>query len=90
MNKVGGALAVTRAFGDSELSIWVQAEPYIRETILKPTDTHLVLACDGLWDVMEDQEVVNVIKEHATESAQKIAEILLKTSLQKGTRDNVL
>lgn len=41
-------LSVTRAFGNWELGQFVTAEPELREVILLPTDTHLILACDGV------------------------------------------
>lgn len=51
MNRVGGVLAVTRAFGDFSLrSAGVISEPYTTKLTLKPGDTHLVIASDGVWD----------------------------------------
>jgi protein phosphatase PTC1 len=43
-----GALAVTRAFGDRELKKWVIAKPHIYITELEETDTHVIIACDGV------------------------------------------
>lgn len=44
------SLAVTRAFGDSELKEWVKADAYLNTVELEPTDTHLIVACDGVND----------------------------------------
>jgi protein phosphatase PTC1 len=48
--KVGGSLAVTRAFGDVELKPYVNVLPYFTETNLTLTDSFLIIACDGVGD----------------------------------------
>lgn len=48
MRKVAGILSVTRSFGDCDLKEWVIPDPYITSRVLEPTDTHLILACDGV------------------------------------------
>jgi serine/threonine protein phosphatase PrpC len=48
-------LAITRAFGDFNLkSKGVTAEPFIKR-IKIPKDAILVMASDGIWDVIDDQ-----------------------------------
>lgn len=61
--RVNGVLAISRALGDHMLkeNDVISAEPYCVETDLCDADTHLVLACDGLWDVMTDQEAVDLM-----------------------------
>jgi protein phosphatase PTC1 len=84
-------LAVTRAFGDTELKPWVSAEPFISETELKPEDTYLIVACDGLWDVCSDQEAVDMVLEMSKKSMspQSMSDHLLQYSLEHKTTDNV-
>lgn len=54
-NRVGGQLAITRAFGDYFLkNDGVIANPYINRHILKSSDKFLVIASDGVWDVIGD------------------------------------
>jgi len=60
-NRVNGLLAVSRAFGDHMLKPAVSAKPYYSSHQIDQHTPYLVLACDGLWDVMEDQEVVDFI-----------------------------
>jgi len=87
--RLGGSLAVTRAFGDVEFKrAGLIAEPYFTETLLTSADTHLVVACDGLWDVASDQDVVNFIKSNDGD-AQRLSEDLLYYALDQGTKDNV-
>jgi protein phosphatase PTC1 len=87
--KVAGILSVTRAFGDNELKQWVIAEPFQTETELKPTDTHLIMACDGLWDVCTDQEAADLILEDRDASAQFMSEKLLNFALENSSKDNI-
>ena len=54
-NRVGGTLAVTRAFGDHSLKRdGVTAKPYVNKHALRPFDKFIVIASDGVWDVLDD------------------------------------
>jgi len=86
--RLAGSLAVSRAFGDVEFKrAGLIAEPFYSETLLTPTDTHLILACDGLWDVASDQDAVSLIS--GLPDCQRMSDDLLYYSLEQGTRDNV-
>lgn len=55
MNRVGGVLAVTRAFGDHALrDSGLTAVPHIVKYTLKPFDKFLVVASDGVYDELSD------------------------------------
>ncbi|KAL9935300.1 hypothetical protein V8E36_005648 [Tilletia maclaganii] len=85
-NRVNGVLAVTRSLGDSSMKDFVVGAPYTTETTLGAEDTFLIVACDGLWDVAEDQDAVNLIAD--VEDPQKASEILLKHALDNFSTDN--
>lgn len=53
--RVGGVLAVSRAFGDRPLKRFVISTPEVREEMLTSEDECLILASDGLWDVISNQ-----------------------------------
>lgn len=53
--RVGGVLAVSRAFGDRPLKRYVIPTPYVRQELLTSDDDCLILASDGLWDVVSNQ-----------------------------------
>jgi len=59
--RVNGVLAISRALGDHMLkeNDVVTAIPHCTDTPLNEDDTYLLLACDGLWDVMTDQEAID-------------------------------
>ncbi len=64
MNRVGGVLAVTRAFGDHSLkNSGLIAVPHIVKYNLKPFDQFLVIVSDGVWDELSDQDSINYCKE---------------------------
>lgn len=53
-------MAVTRAFGDHALSkVGLTAVPHIVKYTLKPFDKYLVIASDGVWDELSDQDAIN-------------------------------
>jgi protein phosphatase PTC1 len=86
-NRVNGILAVTRALGDHAMKEWVVCDPYYTELTLTSKDQFLILACDGVWDVMTDQDAVDLIQ--GEDTAQKMADLLIKTTLNKGSTDNI-
>eukprot|EP00756_Hemistasia_phaeocysticola_P029540 Hpha_TRINITY_DN16238_c0_g11::TRINITY_DN16238_c0_g11_i1::g.14797::m.14797 len=61
--RVQGQLAVTRALGDSKVRKFVSQEPEILEIPRTPDMSFLVLATDGLWGVMSDEEAVAYVSE---------------------------
>ena len=70
--RINGNLNLSRALGDlkykgnAELPPSAQiitAEPDVRAHTLTEQDEFLVLACDGIWDCMSNQEVVDFVRE---------------------------
>jgi protein phosphatase 1L len=59
--RVGGVLAVSRAFGDRLLKKYVVADPEIQEESITKDVEFVVLASDGLWDVVSNQNVVTMV-----------------------------
>ena len=41
----------------------ITAEPDVTHEVLRPEDEFLVMACDGVWDVLTNQEVVTFVRE---------------------------
>jgi serine/threonine protein phosphatase PrpC len=106
INKLGGkivydgydyrimGLSLSRAFGDLDAKPYVSHKPDIFKYDLLAGDRFIVLACDGLWDVMENQEVVDfVISQIKSESQLKstnMAKILANYAINtKKSTDNV-
>eukprot|EP01119_Soliformovum_irregulare_P017608 TRINITY_DN5258_c0_g1_i1.p1 TRINITY_DN5258_c0_g1~~TRINITY_DN5258_c0_g1_i1.p1 ORF type:complete len:311 (-),score=83.17 TRINITY_DN5258_c0_g1_i1:47-979(-) len=87
LNRVNGILAVTRSLGDISMKEFVTGEPYMTRTVLESTDTHLILACDGLWDVVSDEEAIEMVVGET--DAQALSEKLLQQALKRGSTDNI-
>jgi len=85
--RVNGVLAVTRALGDSSMKEFVVGAPYTTETELCEEDEFLILACDGLWDVVDDQPAVDLVRGVA--DSRKAAEELLDHAFSNYSSDNV-
>lgn len=86
-NRVNGVLAVTRSLGDSAMKEYVVGSPYTSTMELNDADEFLIIACDGLWDVIEDQPAVELIRD--SPSAQLAAENLVRHALDNFSHDNV-
>ncbi|CAE6462452.1 unnamed protein product [Rhizoctonia solani] len=84
-----GVLAVTRSLGDSAMKEFVVGSPYTTETELSDDDEFVILACDGLWDVADDQAAVDIVRKAAPNSAQDAAKTLLDHALSSFSMDNV-
>ncbi|KAL7579622.1 hypothetical protein ACA910_007986 [Epithemia clementina (nom. ined.)] len=50
--------------------------------------TFVILACDGLWDVMSDQEAVDIVREFEG-GKQDVAKWLVQEGLTRGSTDNL-
>ncbi|XP_019173443.1 PREDICTED: probable protein phosphatase 2C 53 isoform X2 [Ipomoea nil] len=61
-HRVSGVLAVSRSIGDRYLRPYVIPEPEMTFTPRAKEDECLILASDGLWDVMGNEEVCDVAR----------------------------
>lgn len=59
--RVNGGLAISRAIGDKKLKPFVSAEPEFRLINLTGSEHFVVMGCDGLWDVVEPQQVMETV-----------------------------
>lgn len=86
-NRLAGQLAITRAFGDFNLKTQgLSAEPTVSRTELTPTDQLLIIATDGLWDVIDDQQAVDICLKY--QNPLEMAKALVDAALKSGTMDN--
>jgi protein phosphatase 1L len=85
--RVNGVLATSRGFGDRELKKVVSAEPEIRHRTLMEGDDYLVLASDGIWDVLSNQNVADVVARSG--GCRSAAAAVTEEALRRGSMDNV-
>lgn len=89
-------LSVSRAFGDKESIKYVTHRPDLYKYKITAKDKFMVMACDGLWDVLTPQDVVNFILKSCYDSDMKrinrtinIAKLLAEMAIKKDCGDNV-
>ncbi|KAI3849486.1 hypothetical protein MKW92_040654 [Papaver armeniacum] len=82
------ALQVTRSIGDDDLKPAVTAEPEITETTLTSEDEYLVMASDGLWDVVSSEDVISIIRDTVKEPGM-CSKRLATEAAERGSKDNI-
>jgi len=63
--RVQGLLSVSRAIGDASLKPYVTSEPDILQHSIGPNDLFLVMASDGIWDALTNEEVASLVLKHS-------------------------
>ena len=67
--RVEGKLSVSRAIGDLPLKPFVSSDPDILETRIDMEDSFLVLASDGIFDVLSNSQVTTTVLSYCGEPA---------------------
>ena len=89
--RVNGNLALSRAIGDRSERPHVSAEPEIISVPVREGDQFIIVATDGLWDVMDSDDAVNYVKLSLKSgiAKNKIADVMVEEAMRLGTYDNV-
>lgn len=95
--RVNGNLAVSRSMGDLYLFPLVTWEPEGFMLTLNPQYNVLAIASDGVWDVMTNQDVIDICIRHiiqnegvvAASTLQQAAQEVLHVSRARGSGDNI-
>ncbi|KAJ8674261.1 hypothetical protein QAD02_005523 [Eretmocerus hayati] len=101
IQRVNGLLAVSRALGDYEYKnvegrgpceqlVSPEPEIFVRDRD-DEHDEFLVLACDGIWDVMTNEDLCDFIHSRLliTDDLETVTNQVIDTCLYKGSRDNM-
>lgn len=96
-NRVNGVLAVTRSLGDSYMKNLVIGRPFTTSTEITPQDEFMILACDGVWDVISDLKACQFVSEIFRQQkeigqpydTQSAAKKLCQLAMDNATTDNV-
>ncbi|KAG9414369.1 hypothetical protein AC1031_013568 [Aphanomyces cochlioides] len=101
--RIFGLLGVSRAFGDNDLKTSkgafkdkfngdiVGGQPDVRLHRLRPEDDFVVLACDGIFDVLSPEALVNFVNQRLTSSpdVQAICDEVVAHAMRLGSTDNL-
>ena len=82
-------LAMTRSFGDEVASrVGVTAEPEILELDLCKDDKFIVIASDGVWEFLSNDDIAKIVKPFfEAKNAEKAAEAVVKESYLRWKRE---
>jgi len=90
--RVNGNLAVARAVGDVADRPYITAEPDMMTfPIEEEKDEFIILASDGLWDVVTSHEAIDFVQRHIQQGfpRDEVATRMVEESLRRRTIDNV-
>eukprot|EP00775_Hariotina_reticulata_P013307 gene13307-13436_t len=98
--RVMGALAMSRALGDHALRPYgVIADPDVATYTRQPEDEFLLLASDGLWGAVTNEDACTIISKTVTElmvlglTRQQVTAVLprmlAKVAMGRGSNDNI-
>lgn len=85
--RVDGQLAVARAFGDKSLKMHLSSEPDVVVEHIDDDTEFLILASDGVWKVLSNQEAADCIKD--IKDARSAARHLNEHALANGSTDDI-
>jgi protein phosphatase 2C len=91
--RVLGVLAMSRAIGDGYLKPYVSSVPEVTVTDRSDADECLILASDGLWDVVSNEAACEVaracLRRGRARWCAEAAALLTKLALARRSSDNV-
>ena len=89
-SRVDGVLAVARSIGDHDV-IGVNPRPKITVYPLSliQDKSHLILTCDGIYDVSSTRQVAAAVRDHKDQSAAELAKNIVYSAYQVGSSDNL-
>jgi protein phosphatase 1L len=85
--RVNGQLAVARAFGDHSLKAHLSSEPDVRHVPIDTNTEFVILASDGLWKVIKNEEAVEMVK--SIKNPQAAAKRLTSEALARKSKDDI-
>lgn len=83
-----GCLMVSRAFGDRAVKRYISATPDVETHPLSDEDDFIILASDGLWDVVSSKDAVSMVQSTVRVPDLAAKRLALK-ALELGSDDNI-
>jgi len=84
-----GDLSLSRAFGDGDNSPYISQIPDVYYSKITPNTKYIVMACDGLWDVIENKDLFELLENYKKNNSKNLAVNLANEALKKKSYDNV-
>ena len=86
-DRLWGILAVSRGLGDFDLKTkGLTCEPNIVKKLIDHSLNYCVIASDGVWDVLNPNEVSKLIQ---NKKINDMAKTIVETAMDRGSEDNI-
>ena len=86
--RVYGQLMLSRSFGDWSLKTFgVTVDPHVTKIVLNEDDLYCVIASDGIWDVIKDEDCMALV--NMKFNTGELSKCVLNESLKRGSLDNL-
>ncbi len=83
-----GDLKLSRCFGNWSIkNKGLIVDPHITKIEINNDDLYLIIASDGVWDVIEDEEMILFVEIY--KDTNNICKNLIKECLNRGSTDNI-
>jgi protein phosphatase 1L len=86
-NRTFMGVTPTRSFGDYFLKQYIISTPEIEQIELSNEHEYLILASDGLWDVVGNKEAINLVT--SCKAIQAVSEELIKLATLRKSDDDI-
>lgn len=84
-----GDLSLSRAFGDGDNAPYISQIPDVFYSKITSKTKYIVMACDGLWDVIENKELFELLENYKKNNVKNLAVNLANEALKKKSYDNI-
>jgi serine/threonine protein phosphatase PrpC len=86
-----GDLSLSRAFGDGDNAPYISQKPDIFYRKITPETKYIVMACDGLWDIIDSEDLGKIISKIIKKkpNLDNLAVELANWALNNGSTDNI-
>jgi serine/threonine protein phosphatase PrpC len=85
--RVNGVLDISRSLGDGILGECINPLPDVLDVELTPEDEFFIVACDGVWGVMTNEEAVALIRHE--KNPEEAARKLRDAAFERDSIDNI-
>ena len=85
-----GDLSLSRAFGDGDNAPYISQKPDVFYKKICDDTKYVVMGCDGLWDVVENEELFDLLDEFKKQGcSENLASCMATECLKRGCTDNI-
>ncbi|XP_065833467.1 protein phosphatase 1A-like isoform X2 [Oscarella lobularis] len=100
LSRINNTLSLSRGLGDKSFKMnrtlgqteqMVSPVPVVDVRERRDDDQFVIIACDGIWDVMENQEAVDFVAKRMqiVDDLTKVASDMVDECLYRGSKDNM-